>query len=76
MPTLNQKPIFNNLNASKSQSAESDGMLIVAKLVLDHGFGRDRFITLTRRQKDYIESTLCVLINGLCDHLQMLTNLK
>jgi len=75
MPTLNQSPTFNNLDTSKSQSAESDGMLIVASLVLDHGYSIDRFATLSRRQKDYIESTLCIIINGLCDHLQTLTSI-
>jgi len=76
MPTLNQSPTFNNLDTSKSQSAQSDGTLIVAGIVLDHGYSTDRFATLTRRQKDYIESTLCVIINGLCDQLQTLTDLK
>lgn len=76
MPTIDKKPTFKNLDADRSQSAQSDGELIVAGLILDHGYKADRFATLSRRQKDYIESTLCVIINGLCDHLQMLTDLK
>lgn len=76
MPTISQKPIFNNLDTKRSQSAHSDGELIVAGIILDHGYSADRFATLSRRQKDYIESTLCVIINDLCDHLQTLTTLK
>ena len=76
MPTISQKPIFKNLDAKRSQSAQSDGNLIVSGLILDHGYSSDRFTTLSRRQKDYIESTLCVIINDLCNHLQTLTALK
>lgn len=76
MPKLNHRPTFTNLDSSKSLHAFADGDLIATGIILDHGYGADRFVTLTRRQKDYIESTLCVIINGLCDQLQKLTNLK
>lgn len=76
MSAISQKPVFKNLDIFRSQSEKSDGKLIVAGLILDHGYSIERFATLSHKQKDYIESTLCVIISDLCDHLQKISDLK
>lgn len=76
MPDIKQKPVFTSLDPITSQSARSDGSLIARCLILDHGYQTSRFASLSRPQQDYIESTLCVIIQDLCDHLQLLGTLK
>jgi len=76
MPKLKQKPVFTSLDPVTSQSANSDGALIAKFIIINHGFQSERFPLLSRKQKDYIESTLCVIINDLCYHLSLLTSLK
>jgi len=76
MPKFKQKPVFTSINPVTSQSARSDGSLIAKCLILDHGYQTERFVSLSRPQKDYIESTLCVIIQDLCEHLRILTDLK
>lgn len=76
MPKIKQKPLFTSLDPHKLQSAESDGKLIVMGIILDHGYKTERFVNLSRKQKDYIESTLCVIINQLCEHLEKLSSLS
>jgi len=69
-------PVLKNVKPAISRSAKSDGELIFKFLVTDHGFGKERFVTLTRSQQDYIESALCVIIRSLCDHLSDLGKIK
>jgi len=69
-------PVLKNVKPAIARSAESDGKLIFRFLLTDHGFGIKRFITMTRDQQDYIESTLCIIIRSLCDHLQTLGEIK
>jgi len=69
-------PVLKNVKPEITRSAESDGELIFKFLVTDHGFGTKRFLTMTRDQQDYIESTLCIIIRSLCDHLSDLGHLK
>ena len=69
-------PVLKNVKPAISRSAESDGELIFKFLVTDHGFGTKRFLSMTRDQQDYIESTLCIIIRSLCDHLQTLGEIK
>lgn len=76
MPNLKQKPVFTSLDPVISKSAKSDGSLIAKCLILDHGYRTERFVTLSRPQKDYIESTICIIIQDLCDHLRLLGTIK
>ena len=75
MPNLKRKPVFTSITPCNSQSAESDGKLIVMNIILNHGYRAERFATLSLKQKDYIESTLCVIIRELCNHLEKLSAL-
>ena len=76
MTKLKQKPVFTSLDPVISRSANSDGSLIARCLILDHGYRTERFVTLSLPQKDYIESTLCIIIQDLCNHLDLLGTLK
>ena len=58
-------PNLKNVKPQITSSAESDGDLIARFLIMDHGFSLKRFVTLSIDQKDYIESTLCTIIQAL-----------
>ena len=76
MPKLKHKPVFTSLDPVTSLSAKSDGSLIARCLILDHGYQIERFVSLNRPQQDYIEAALCVIIQDLCNHLDLLSSLK
>ena len=75
MPNLKQKPLFSCLPDQYPSSASNDGELIAKGLILNHGYSTNRFLDLTRREKDYVESTLCATIQYLCDHLCVLNRM-
>ena len=76
MPKIKQKPLFTYPADQFSSSSVSDGKLITESLILNHGYDLNRFSLLSRREKDYIESTLCVIIQQLCDHLEKLSSVS
>ena len=75
MPKIKQKPLFSSPPDSHPSSSNNDGELIAKGLILNHGYSINRFLDLTRREKDYVESTLCATIQYLCDHLSVLNRM-
>ena len=65
-------PNFKNVKPQITSSAESDGDLIARFLIMDHGFSLERFVTLPRDRKYYIESTLNTIIQSLCNLLSQM----
>jgi len=69
-------PRLKNVKPAITRSADSDGKLIFEFLLMNHGFLLERFINLHINQRDYIESTLYVIIRHLLNHLELLGKLK
>lgn len=66
-------PVFTSLESVPSGSAESDGRLMTLGFLLDHGLTESRYAFLNQKQRHYIESVLCVVIDRLCDHLDLIS---
>jgi len=75
MPEKRKHVKFELVDFPVSKNGNTDGSLIARCLIMEHGYDVDRIRRLSRSERDYIETSLCTIIQELCYHLEIVANI-
>lgn len=76
MPELKKQPLFTMIDPIKGSGAMADGNVITQHLIMKYGWAECYYKSRSEYGKDIIETTICTIIQKLCDHLEKLTSSK